>query len=295
MSPSTSRRNGRWLGRALSRRRRHPMAAVAVLLVVLFACGSAYATLSPSSAPASTTTAAQTTQIEEGRQLFAIGCASCHGLNGEGQVREDGTVLGPSLVGVGAASVDFQVGTGRMPMAAPGAQAERKQPAYNEEQIAALAAYVDSFAPGPDIPDESMVNVDAEGVDVARGGVLFRTNCAQCHSATGQGGALTYGQHAPNLTGVEPKHIYEAMITGPQAMPVFNDELLGPEEKRDIIAYLKNVEDQPDPGGLGIGRAGPVSEGLWAWLVGIGGLIAFAAWVVTRSAAAKSGSWRSSS
>ncbi|WP_240760192.1 c-type cytochrome [Phytoactinopolyspora endophytica] len=288
MSPSSSRRNGRWLGRALTQRRRHPFAAVAILLVVLFACGSAYATLSPSTTSSPTASAAaQTTQIEEGRQLFAIGCASCHGLGGEGQVRDDGTVLGPSLIGVGAASVDFQVGTGRMPMAAPGAQAERKTPSYSEEQTAALAAYVESLAPGPEIPDDAMLDTNAEGVDVARGGLLFRTNCAQCHNTTGQGGALTYGQEAPNLTGVDPKHIYEAMLTGPQAMPVFNDETLDPVDKRDIIAYLESVENEPDPGGLGIGRAGPVSEGLWAWLVGIGGLIAFAAWIVTRSASAR--------
>jgi ubiquinol-cytochrome c reductase cytochrome c subunit len=290
VSRSSSGRGGRWLSRVLSKRRRHPLAAVAVLVVALFACGTAYATLSPSSVSAEVSQTAQSTQVEEGRQLFAIGCASCHGLGGEGLVRADGTVIAPSLVGVGAASVDFQVGTGRMPMAAPAAQAPRKPVAYDDDQIAALAAYVASLAPGPEIPDDAMLDVTADTVDVARGGLLFRTNCAQCHNTTGQGGALTYGQEAPNLTGVDAKHIYEAMITGPQAMPVFNDELLTPEDKLDIIAYLKNVEEQPNPGGLGIGRAGPVSEGLWAWLVGIGGLIAFAAWIVTRSASARSSS-----
>lgn len=289
MSRSSSRRRARWLGRVLSKRRRHPLAAVAVLLVALLACGSAYAALAPSTgAPAAQ--AAQSTQVDEGRQLFMLGCASCHGPTGEGQVDAGGNVLGPPLIGVGAASVDFQVGTGRMPMAAPAAQAPEKPVAYTQEQIDALAAYVASFAPGPEIPDDAMVDPNAEGTDVARGGLMFRTNCAQCHNTTGQGGALTYGQEAPNLTGVEPKHIYEAMITGPQAMPVFSDELLKPEDKRDIIAYLTHIEDEPNPGGLGIGRIGPVSEGLWAWLVGIGGLIAFAAWIVTRSAAARKSS-----
>ncbi|WP_246222665.1 c-type cytochrome [Phytoactinopolyspora limicola] len=286
---SSGRRTGGWFGRVLTRRRRHPLAAVTVLLVVLLTCGTAYAAFTPSTqSPLGQATVSQSTQIEEGRQLFAIGCASCHGLNGEGEIRDDGTVLGPSLVGVGAASVDFQVGTGRMPMAAPGAQAPVKPVAYSDEQIAAMAAFVASLAPGPEIPTDDMLDTEAEGVDIARGGLLFRTNCAQCHNTSGQGGALTYGQEAPRLTGVEPKHIYEAMLTGPQAMPVFNDELLDEDDKRDIIAFLTAINEQPDPGGLGIGRVGPVSEGLWAWLVGIGGLIAFAAWVVTRSAAARS-------
>lgn len=277
-----SHRRAGWLRRALSHRRRHPLAAVAVLLLTLVAAGGAYAAVAPPSQTKAQ--AATSTQIDEGRKLFAIGCASCHGLDGEGQVRDDGTVLGPSLIGVGAASVDFQVGTGRMPMAAPGVQASRKEVAYSDEQIEQLAAFVASLAPGPDVPSEEAVN-PALG-NIARGGELFRANCASCHNTTGQGGALSYGKEAPSLVDVEPRHIYEAMITGPQAMPVFNDETLTPENKRDIIAFLDNIQNEPDPGGLGIGRAGPVSEGLWAWLVGIGALIGAAAWIVTRSAKA---------
>jgi ubiquinol-cytochrome c reductase cytochrome c subunit len=264
---------------AISARRRHPLAAVVVLLFTLVVIGSAYAAFAPeSSAQARSSTS---TQVEEGRKLFAIGCASCHGLGGEGQVRDDGTVLGPSLIGVGAAAVDFQVGTGRMPMAAPGAQAPTKEVAYTDEQIEQLAAFVASLAPGPEIPDIDALDISAG--DVSRGGELFRTNCASCHNTTGQGGALTWGKYAPNLTGVEPKYIYEAMVTGPQSMPVFNDETLEPEEKRDIIAFLQSVEEEPNPGGLGIGRGGPVPEGLWAWLVGIGGLIGAAIWIGTKA------------
>ena len=284
MKSPSSRSAGRRsrLSRALSSRRRHPLAAVAVLVAVLFTCGGAYAALAPSASV--DTQAASSTQIDDGKKLFAVGCASCHGLGGEGLVKEDGTVLGPSLIGVGAAAVDFQVGTGRMPMGSPGAQAERKPVAYTDDQIAALSAYVASLAPGPDVPDEE--TVDPAAGDVARGGELFRANCAQCHNTTGQGGALSMGQFAPDLTGVEPKHIYEAMITGPQAMPVFNDKTITADEKQDIIAFLKSVENEPNPGGLGIGRAGPVAEGLWAWLIGIGVLIGMATWIVTRSSKA---------
>ncbi len=267
---------------AISTRRRHPAAAVAVLLLALLVLGGAYAAFAPESSAGVQT--ASSTQVEEGKKLFAIGCATCHGLGGEGQVREDGIILGPSLIGVGAAAVDFQVGTGRMPMAAPGAQAEQKEVAYTDDQIAQLAAYVASLAPGPEIPDEDALDTSGLSAgEVARGGELFRTNCASCHNTTGQGGALTLGKSAPKLTGVEPKHIYEAMITGPESMPVFNDDTLDPDEKRQIIAFLQSVEEQPNPGGLGIGRGGPVAEGLWGWLVGIGGLIGVAVWIGTKA------------
>lgn len=259
---------------AISARRRHPLAAAVVLFVTLVVLGGLYAVLAPASQASSE---ASSTQIEEGRQLFAIGCSSCHGLGGEGQVRDDGTVIGPSLIGVGAAAVDFQVGTGRMPAGAPGAQISRGAVQYTDDEIAALAAYVASLAPGPEIPGAAAVDPDAG--DVARGGEMFRTNCAQCHNASGQGGALSYGKYAPALQGVTPTHIYEAMLTGPQAMPVFNDQTLTPEDKRDIIAFLKSIEDEPNPGGFGLGRIGPVSEGLWGWLLGVGALIGTAVWL----------------
>jgi ubiquinol-cytochrome c reductase cytochrome c subunit len=264
---------------ALLAKRRHPLAAVVVMAIALLLLGGLFAVLSPNS-QASTTTATST-QIEEGKQLFLVGCSSCHGINAEGVIASDGTVLGPSLIGVGAASVDFQVGTGRMPMARADVQAPQKTPAYTDEQTAALAAYVASLAPGPAIPEPEQY--DPALGDVARGGDLYRTNCAQCHNTTGQGGALTLGKYAPKLTGVEPVHIYEAMLTGPQSMPVFSDEVLTPEDKRDIIAFLVNVREEPNPGGVGIGRIGPVSEGLWAWLIGLGALIGVAAWLGAKS------------
>ncbi len=268
---------------ALLAKRRHPLAPLLVMGLALAALAALYALLSPSS-QASTTTA-QSTEIEEGKELFLVGCSSCHGLNAEGVIRDDGTVLGPSLIGVGAAAVDFQVATGRMPMARNNVQAPRKSVAYTEEQTDALAAYVASLAPGPAIPEPEQY--DPALGDVARGGALYRTNCAQCHNTTGQGGALTLGKYAPKLTGVEPIHVYQAMLTGPQSMPVFSDAVLTSEDKRDIIAYLDNVENQPNPGGLGIGRIGPVSEGLWVWLIGLGALIAVAAWLGARAATVK--------
>jgi ubiquinol-cytochrome c reductase cytochrome c subunit len=215
-------------------------------------------------------------QIEEGRQIFLKGCSSCHGLNAEG------AQIAPSLIGVGAASVDFQVGTGRMPMADMSTQAMRKDPLYDAEETAALAAYVASLAPGPAIPAESSLNYERDG-STAEGGELFRNNCAMCHNFAGQGGALTQGKYAPTLMGVEPKHIYEAMVTGPQSMPVFSDKTITPEEKLSIIKWIKSAEKEPNLGGASLGRVGPVTEGLLGWTLGLGLLIGVAVWLAMKA------------
>ena len=143
-----------------------------------------------------------------------------------------------------------------------------------------MAAYVASLAPGPAIPDEEYLRGDG---DATHGGELFRINCAMCHNAVGAGGALTEGKFAPALGGVSPKHTYEAMVTGPQNMPVFNDMNLTPEQKNDVISYLKYLDETPSVGGFSLGSLGPVSEGLLIWFVGLGGLIAVAVWLTARS------------
>ena len=222
------------------------------------------------------TSADRSVQIEEGRQIFLKGCSSCHGINAEG------AQIAPSLIGVGAASVDFQVGTGRMPMADMSTQAMRKDPIYNAEETAALAAYVASLAPGPAIPAESELNFERDG-STAEGGELFRNNCAMCHNFAGQGGALTQGKYAPTLMGVEPKHIYEAMVTGPQSMPVFSDKTITPEEKMSIIKWIKAAEKEPNLGGASLGRVGPVTEGLLGWVLGLGMLIGVAVWLAMKA------------
>jgi quinol---cytochrome-c reductase cytochrome c subunit len=265
--------------RFLSRRRRHRAAGFVVLLFGLFAVGALYTVLMPEKS-AVADQSAQSQQIEEGKKLFAVNCASCHGLNAEGGTDGEGRMAGPSLIGVGAAAVDFQVGTGRMPAMQTGAQVPRKDPVLNEEETAALAAYIASLGPGPAIPASEAYDVsNATDEQVTRGGELFRTNCTACHNFAGQGGALPRGRYAPTLMGVEPRHIYEAMLTGPQQMPVFSDQVMTSEDKRDIIAYIKAMEEQDDPGGFSLGRLGPVTEGLWGWLVGIGVLIAVAVWI----------------
>ena len=128
-----------------------------------------------------------------------------------------------------------------------------------------------TLGPGPAIPEPAEydpANLSEE--DIARGGELFRTNCSACHNFEGAGGALPDGKYAPSLYGVSNKHLYEAMLTGPQQMPVFSDEVLTPEDKRAIIGYLNDLHEQPADGGLALGGLGPVSEGLWAWIIGLG-------------------------
>ncbi|MES5823077.1 c-type cytochrome [Streptomyces sp. RG80] len=264
----------------LSARRRHPLAAVVVLLLALACTGGLYAAFAPAEKAQADETA-QSLTIEEGKKLYAVGCASCHGTGGQG------TTDGPSLVGVGAAAVDFQVGTGRMPAQQPGAQVPKKKVIYTQAEIDQLAAYISSLGAGPAIPTKNEYSPD--GADIAKGGELFRTNCAQCHNFTGKGGALTHGKFAPSLEGVDPKHIYEAMQTGPQNMPSFPDTTLSEQNKKDIIAYLDavNGDDTESPGGLELGGLGPVSEGLFAWVFGLGSLIAVAIWLAARTAKAK--------
>ncbi|NCA18440.1 MAG: cytochrome c, partial [Actinobacteria bacterium] len=149
----------------VSSRRRHRAMAPALLVIGLFLIGGVYSiAATPSNATASN---ARSALIEEGKSIFMRGCSSCHGLNAEG------SGIAPSLIGVGAASVDFQVATGRMPMADMSQQAMRKKPVYSPEEIAALAAYVASLAPGPAIPTAEQLNYERDG-NVAEGGELFR-------------------------------------------------------------------------------------------------------------------------
>jgi ubiquinol-cytochrome c reductase cytochrome c subunit len=240
----------------------------------LLITGGLYAVATTVNEAKASTTTFSANDAEEGGKLFAANCATCHGMGGSGS--QDG----PSLVGVGAASVDFQVGTGRMPMQMNGPQALEKPVQFNDQQTHQLAAYVASLGAGPAIPEESLL--DEKG-NAAVGGELFRTNCAMCHNAAAAGGALTRGKFAPALEDTSGKHIYEAMVTGPQNMPVFSDSNITPEGKRDIITFLKQIETSGSPGGAELGSLGPVAEGLFVWIAGLGVIIAFTIWLTSRT------------
>jgi ubiquinol-cytochrome c reductase cytochrome c subunit len=271
----------------LSRHRRRPLAGLLLLMLGLVLTGSLYAALAPSSTADSAKSDEEL--VAEGRQLFLVGCSFCHGQNGEGISTVDGNQLGPTLAGVGAAAVDFQVGTGRMPLAQAGAQGPTKPQSYTQDEIDALAAYVASLAPGPAVPDPSdysLAGLSEEEREeaVTRGGQIFLTNCTACHNFAGKGGAMPRGGYAPSLSNTTARHIYEALLSGPGQMPSFSNGNLSPEEKRDVIAYLYSLREQPEYGGFNLGGLGPVSEGLFAWVVGIGGLVGFAVWIAAHTA-----------
>lgn len=270
--------------RFLSTRRRHRFAGVVVLGLGLLLAGTAFTALAPDSATAETD---QTRLVEDGRELFLVGCASCHGTNAEGILTKRDGNYGPSLIGVGSAAVDFQMRTGRMPMAQVSNQAHRKESEYTEDQIQAISAFVASLAPGPSVPDAEWYDTtDLTAEEVAEGGEFFRTNCTACHNSVGAGGALPSGRYAPTLHGVDARDVYTAMLTGPQQMPKFSDQVLTPEQKRNIIGYIQAMEAEPSYGGWG-NDVGPSGDGVVVWTVGIGGLIGIAVWIAAHGARAK--------
>ncbi len=260
----------------ITARRRHPAAGYAVVLLGLLVTAMAYAAFTGSSQGASAAAPAGGPQAEinAGKQLFGQDCASCHGANAQG------TVNGPSLIGVGSAAVDFQVSTGRMPAKEPGAQMPRKPAELNAQQTRQIATYIASLAGGPTIPTPEQVS--ASGANIGLGQSLFNADCAQCHNFVGAGGALTDGKYAPALTASTPTQIYEAMLTGPESMPAFNDTTITPSEKRDIVAFVTQTRAQPNPGGFSLGRVGPVTEGLVAFLGLLFFMVIAALWITAK-------------
>ncbi|MHB1434299.1 MAG: cytochrome bc1 complex diheme cytochrome c subunit, partial [Streptosporangiaceae bacterium] len=244
----------------ISLRRRRPVAGYALIGSALLLIGLIYALITTGqTAAASSPSPSQQAQISQGRAIFVEECASCHGLFAQGIPR-----VGPSLIGVGSAAVNFQVSSGRMPAKEPVAEMPQKPVALNPEQIKALGTYIQSLGGGPVTPSAAMVS--QTGANPGIGQQLFVADCAQCHNFVGAGGALTYGKYAPPLTNATPTQIYEAMLTGPEAMPVFNNTTITPQQKRDIIAYVVQTRSEPNPGGFSLGRIGPVTEGLVAFL-----------------------------
>jgi ubiquinol-cytochrome c reductase cytochrome c subunit len=256
----------------INARRRRPVAGYAALLLGLVVVTFLYGALTRTSAQAEPTTAQQ--NIANGQELFEATCSSCHGLDAQG------TSQAPSLIGAGAAAVYFQMSTGRMPAKEVGSENERKPTTFTDQQIRDIAAWVQSIGGGPQIPTPAQVST--VGANTALGSQLFSANCAQCHGFAGAGGALTYGKDAPPLTQSTPTQIYTAMLTGPEAMPVFSDGAIPPQAKRDIIAYITQTRTEVNPGGFSLGRTGPVTEGLVIFIGGIGSLVLVSMWLTAK-------------
>ncbi len=217
-------------------------------------------------------------QVHEGEVLFEQTCSACHG------PQAAGTALAPDLQGVGPATVDFWVSTGRMPLASSAAEATIKPSRFSAKQTLAIAAFVASLAPtSPNYPDGVPV-VDTKNANLALGDRLFVLNCAACHTITGAGDALANGAYAPTLHLATTTQVAEAIRTGPGEMPVFGPGELSNKQVADIVAYVTGPIQHPEnPGGIGLGGVGPVAEGLVALLVGVGALMLVAFWLGERA------------
>jgi ubiquinol-cytochrome c reductase cytochrome c subunit len=257
----------------INARRRRPVAGYAALLLGLVVVALVYGSLTSRGGVSQAAVGAQP-DITAGKDLFQATCSSCHGLEAQG------TSQAPSLIGAGAAAVYFQMSTGRMPAKEVGAENERGPVTFTRRQIEDIAGYVASLGGGPAIPTAEQV--DPRNGDSGAGYQLFSANCSQCHGFAGAGGALTYGKDAPALTASTPTQIYTAMLTGPEAMPVFSDGALPPQAKRDIIAYITQTRVEPNPGGFSLGRTGPVTEGMVIFLGGLGFLVIIALWITAK-------------
>lgn len=255
----------------------------AVLLVIALAAAGGLAAILTPKPQLAAADESQSALLRKGKQLFETSCITCHGANLQGVPDR-----GPSLIGVGEAAVYFQVSTGRMPAVSLGAQVPEKPAKFDGPQIDALGSYVQANGGGPTVvrdADGSVAQDSLLGQDVARGGDLFRLNCASCHNFTGQGGALSSGKYAPDIGKASPAEIYTAMRTGPQNMPKFSDRQLSPEEKRDIVAYVRQAAGAkvPNYGGYGLGNFGPAPEGMVVWIIGVVAVIAAAVWIGSRT------------
>jgi ubiquinol-cytochrome c reductase cytochrome c subunit len=227
-----------------------------------------------SARPTNARAAAPTPSPAAIRTVFLSDCAVCHGSTGEG------TAAGPSLTGVGAATIDYWVSTGRMPLAADhhGARIDRRKPRYSPSEIDALVDYVAKLTGGgPAIP-----HVSTTGADAATGGELYRLNCAACHSWAGTGGALE-DREAPSLFAATPTQIAEAVRTGPEPMPKFGTAALTDKELADVVAYVHVLDHADNRGGSPLWHAGPLAEGAVAIVLGLGALLVVTRLIGTRT------------
>jgi ubiquinol-cytochrome c reductase cytochrome c subunit len=215
--------------------------------------------------------------VAPGQSLFELNCSSCHGVDATGTDRA------PNLQGLGPATVDFWVSTGRMPLAVATAQPVQKPPRFNRMQTLQIVAFVSSLAPtAPDYPS-GIPQVDLGAGNLVEGNSLFVLNCAGCHTITGAGDALANGFYAPSLHKIYPRQIAEAIRTGPTQMPHFGPGNLSNQQVADIVKYVTSTIQHPvNQGGLGLGGIGPVAEGFIGLLFGVGGIMLVAFWLGDR-------------
>jgi quinol---cytochrome-c reductase cytochrome c subunit len=226
-------------------------------LAAIVGAGLAQALFAP---PSSAAIEASQTQVLEGRQLFEESCATCHGPMGEG------TSNGPSLRRAGPAAVDFMLSTGRMPLAQPGVQPQRQEPAFTPEQIRSIIAFVGTLSTG----GTPIPYVDVAAGDVRTGQQAYEANCGACHGSAGSGDSIGGNQIAPSLDRATPTQIAEAIRVGPGPMPRFGNTAVTQQQLNSIVRYLLYLREAPNHGGLGLSRVGPVAEGFVGVVIGLG-------------------------
>ena len=236
------------------------LAAVALVSVLAFGWGTTVRASGPDQSEEAQAPTAE--PAGRGANLYLRDCAWCHGNSLEGTARA------PSLVGVGEASTRFYLATGRMPIAAPDELIRRGPPAYPPEEIRAIVDHVVAVGGGPRSP-----TVDPDAGDVAQGGELYRLHCGPCHGATGAGFPLLGGRNSPTVWEATPREVAEAIRIGPGGMPVFAPDTLTDEEVDSIVRYVTYLQDPDDRGGYHLFRIGPLTEGVVAWLAGVGLLL----------------------
>lgn len=209
--------------------------------------GAALSPVDRATAPQETTVA----PTPDGKAIFQLRCAKCHGVNGGG-VTAAITIAGPSLLAEhdhGAAMMAMEVGPNHMPSFAR---------VLSVDEMRAVADYV----------TQSIAVIPLAGGNLSDGGKLFRVYCAPCHRTAVRGGALAFtGINAPALTGKSPAIIAGAIRWGPGPMPPFPPSVLNDQQLDSIVEYVKFVQHPPSPGGSSLNWYGPVSEGFAAWLV----------------------------
>jgi len=215
-----------------------------------------------------------------GEQLFLQNCASCHGTEANGVPAHGTSGAYPNLVGLGPATIDFWIESGRMPATDTRAvEAPRRPARLTRHQALAIAAWINSLSPSyPLIP-----HTNTRDANVSNGAALFALNCAACHTIEGDGDALANGTYAPSLRHIPATQVAEAIRTGPGNMPRFTGNL-SDYQVADIVKYVTmDIQHPQNPGGFGLGGLGPVAEGFVGLALGVGILALIGFWVGERS------------
>ena len=220
---------------------------------------------------------------QSAEQIYLRDCATCHGADARG------TTLGPDLHGVSAASIDFQLSTGRMPVPTGDATSHqqrvsdaeaqaRRPPKYDAATRRALVDYTVGLTGG----DATLPRIDLNAGDLAAGGTVYRSQCAACHAWSGDGGALL-GREAPSTHPATPLQIAEAVRTGPGNMPAFGHAAVDDEQLQSLVRYVRYLDHADDRGGTPLWHLGPLAEGAVAVFVGLGLLVVAVRLIGTRS------------